>query len=107
MNLEEIRILLMPYVELFGVIIMSGAGSAIATEFMKGKWFPIPVEKHKRISAIVVSIVSTLMVVFSTDINLIIDTPLDWALAGFGILAVSAITYNNLIKGLNIPTQKK
>lgn len=103
MDLEFIRQLIAPFVTLTTYIIVSGVGVSAVTQAMKDYRFPIPVERHPRISSAVLSVVATLISLYAGDVNVLLSSVGHWIGFAVSIILASAFSYNILFKGLRVP----
>lgn len=105
MDINTLRVALEPFINLFGAVVVSGATTAIATEILKLKAIPLPAQRYPRLTAGIVSVIASLVAVYLTTVNILIDSLFGLVAFIVGTLIVSAITYNNLIKGAPVQTQ--
>ena len=77
---------------------LSGAATTIATQILKLKVIPVPAEKYPRMSAAIVSALASLVAVFSTNVDLVINSFIGWLAFAAGAYLLSAITYNQIVK---------
>jgi len=81
------------------VAILSGTAVTLVTEILKSKYIPIPAQKYKRITALVLSFGASAYAVGSYDqVNF---TTLSWqSLVSLGLLTflVSSVTYTQIVK---------
>lgn len=105
MDINSVRVALEPFVSLFGAIIVSGAATAAATEILKLRAIPVPVQRYPRLSAAVVSVIASLVAVYVSAADILVNSLIGYVAFAVGTLLVSAITYNNLIKGAPVKTQ--
>lgn len=99
MSIEEIRLLVEPFITIFTALLASGAGASVAVQLLKLNWFPLAVSKYPRITSVIVSLVSSLVAIYVSGINFIFTTPLDYVGFGIGTLIMSAVTYKLILKG--------
>lgn len=99
LEIIALRAVLEPFIAVFGAMIVSGVVVAFATELMKLKWIPLPVQKYPRVSAAIASGIAALVSLYNSSVNFVIDSWVGWLALTFGVLLVSVITYNQLIKG--------
>lgn len=105
MDLATLREILKPFVEFFAAIVLSGAATTAATEIMKLRAIFIPAGRYPRITAAVVSVIASLVAFYTTSLNVVFNTFWAWLFMAVGTLIMSAITYNHLVNGADIPTQ--
>lgn len=108
MEIIALRAVIEPFVSFFMAMLLSGVVVALATEVLKLKWIPLPVQKYPRISAVVASLLASVICLYNSSVNFVINSWVGWLALAVGTLIVSAITYNQLIKGsaLNVTSTK-
>jgi hypothetical protein len=104
MTLLEAQQLASPFVTFFSAMMTSGAAVSIATQMMKSDLFPVPAEKHPRLTAALVSVGGVVGAMFATGADLSMSSIMDWVGITIGILITSAITYETLLKKKTVPT---
>ena len=77
---------------------LSGAATTIATQILKLKVIPVPAEKYPRTSAAIVSSLASLVAVFTTNVDLVINSFIGWVAFALGAYLLSAMTYNNILR---------
>ena len=102
MDIVLIRAALQPFVEFFVAIYLSGVGVAYVTQALKAKSIPVPAQKYPRTTALVLSLVATLISIYVANIDLIISAVWQIVVMVIGILLISALTYRRIIGDLEI-----
>lgn len=101
MDLNTLRELIQPFIELTLAVVVSGIGVAGLTQVLKDYRIPIPAEKYPRATAAGLSILATLISLYTLDMNLLLDSAWEYIGLGLSILVASGFSYNMLFKGLN------
>lgn len=104
MDVNLIREMIEPFVQIFSALIVSGASVAIATQILKLDWFPVAVEKYPRITSAVLSVISAVITVYVSGINFVFTSLFDYIGFTVGTALLSAFTYKTILKG-TVPTK--
>ena len=99
MDLIALRAVLEPFVAVFGAILLSGTAVVIATQIMKLNVIPLPVQKYPRLTAAIASGVAALVSLYNSSVNFVVDSVWGWLAMAVGIWIVSAVAYNQIVKG--------
>lgn len=99
LEIIALRAVLEPFIAVFGAIILSGTATVIATQIMKLKIVPLPVQKYPRLTAAIVSGLAALVSLYNSSVNFVVDSVWGWLAMAVGIWIVSAIAYNQIVKG--------
>lgn len=102
-DLVGIRTTLEPFVALALYIVVSGVGISAVTQILKDERIPVPAKEYPRATALVGSVVATLISIYVGNVNLILDSWLAYVGFGLSILLASAFSYNILFRGLTPP----
>lgn len=80
--------------------ILSGTAVTLTTEILKSKYIPIPVTSHKRLTAAILSVLTSLYSVYQYNASHVVALDLRSATAlALLTLLVAAMTYDHIIKG--------
>jgi len=83
------------------VTILSGVAVALVTEILKSKYIPVPAQRYKRLTALVLSLGTSAYAVQSYNhLNFVNLTWQAWLSTALLTLLVSSVTYNQIIKTL-------
>lgn len=88
-----------PIIQLFSVLVISGAGTTVATQILKLRFIPVPVTRYPRFTAAVVSVIASLVAAYNSDLNLLLNSGFQLFAFMVGVFIVSAITYNSIVGG--------
>lgn len=102
MQLVALRAVLEPFVAVFGAILLSGTAVVIATQIMKLRVIPIPVQKYPRLTAAIASGVAALVSLYNSSVNFVVDSVWGWLALAIGTYIVAAVAYNNIVKGSEV-----
>lgn len=102
MELLALRAVLEPFIAVFGAIILSGTAVVIATQIMKLKVIPLPVQKYPRLTAAIASGIAALVSLYNSSVNFVVDSVWGWLAMAVGTWIVSAIAYNQIVKGSEV-----
>lgn len=98
-ELEGVRLLMQPFIAVFSALIVSGAASSVAIQILKGDWFPLLISKYPRAANIIVSFIASVISIYTSGINLVLQTVFDYGAFIIGVTLLSAFTYKNILKG--------
>lgn len=98
-DLDSLRAFTQPFIVIFSALIVSGTGTSIALQLLKLDWFPVAVSRYPRLTNIIVSLIASLIAIYSAGINLVLVTPFQYLAFIIGTAIFSAFTYKNLLKG--------
>ena len=80
-------------------VALSGLAVTLVTEILKSKYIPVPAQKYKRFTALVLSIGASGYVTYQYGQQTFVTvTWQTWGILAFLTLLVSAITYNQIVK---------
>ncbi len=86
-------------------LIVGGTATALATELLKSPYIPVPAQKYPRVTALIVSIIASVVAVMQSGFNATtLHSWTDGLALVCGTLIVSSVTYNQLIKGADPKT---
>lgn len=102
MEIVALRAVLEPFIAVFGAILLSGAATVIATQIMKLKVIPLPVQKYPRLTAAIVAGLSALAALYNSSVNFVVDSFVGWLALAIGTYIVAAVAYNNIVKGSEV-----
>lgn len=98
-DLELVRTLLQPFLELFSTILVSGVTTSIVVQIFKSNVIPVPVSKYPRVTTAFVSVIASFVAIYLSGIDLVLQSPLQYLAFFIGVVITSSITYNNYLKG--------
>jgi len=89
----------MTTVEIIQSVLLGGTATTLATQILKSPFIPVPATKHPRITAAVVSVIASAIVVSQAgvDVSNLGDVASVTAIFA-GVLLVASTTYNQLIR---------
>lgn len=99
MDINQIRELIDPFVQVFGTLIVSGASVSVLTQLLKLNWFPVAVSKFPRLTNAVLSAIASGVAIYTSGINVIFNGPVDYIGFAIGTVLLSAVTYHAVLKG--------
>lgn len=99
MDINQIRELLTPFVQVFSALIVGGGTVAVATQLLKLDWFPVAVSKYPRLTSALLSVVASFVTIYVSGIDLVLVTPFDYIGFMVGTLILAAVTYKAVLKG--------
>jgi hypothetical protein len=87
-------------IQIIGSVILSGGASAYSTEILKSPYIKMPAERYPRITAFVLSIVTSAMALAANGVDFatVLDSPGLWASTAFATFLVAVLTYNQAIR---------
>lgn len=106
MDIQTSKALLQPFVIFFTSLFLSGVGVTIATEILKAKFIPIPVQKYPRATAAVASVVATVVSIYVTGQHFILRNIWEYIAFALGIFIIAAVTYEHVVKGSPVAVVK-
>lgn len=98
MDLSLYKAVLEPVVQLFSGILLSGVATTTATQLLKLNFIPIPVTKYPRLSAAVVAVLASLVTIYNTNLELVLDNWVQVVAFMVGVFITSVVVYNAVIK---------
>lgn len=98
MSIAEIQAAAAPLVTYFSSMIVTGVSVSVATNVLKSNMIPIPAEQYPRLTAAVLSIVGSVAAIYLSDASPVLNSWYDYVAFGIGVLIVSAVTYQALLK---------
>lgn len=99
MEIVALRAVIEPFISVFGAILLSGTAVVIATQILKLKVIPIPTQKYPRLTAAIASGIAALICLYNSSVNFVINSWTGWLALAIGTWIVSAIAYNQIVKG--------
>lgn len=99
MELIALRAILEPFISVIGAVLLSGTAVVVATEIMKLKVIPIPVEKYPRLTAAIASGLAALISLYNSSVNFVVTNWVGWLCLAVGTYLIAAVAYNNIVKG--------
>jgi hypothetical protein len=99
MDIQTASHLIVPFVQFFSALFLSGVGVTVATEILKSKYIPVPASKYPRLTAALASVVATIVSIYVTGIHFFLSNIWEYVAFALGVLILSAVTYNHIIKG--------
>jgi hypothetical protein len=98
-DINSLREFVQPFIIIFSALIVSGAGSSIAVQLLKLDWFPLLVSRYPRVTNMIISIIASLVAIYTSGIDFVLVTPLQYVAFMIGTMIFSAFTYKNILKG--------
>lgn len=97
-DISNLKFMLDPFITLFTSILVSGVATSYAVQFLKSSYVSwLPAEKYPRLTNAIVSVVATFIAVIFSDAVFVITTWWEWVAFFFGVMLLSANTYNSII----------
>lgn len=98
MDITLYRSVLEPVVTFFTALVVSGVATTAAVQILKLDVLGGLAKKYPRLTNAVVSLLATIVAVYNSTLDLVINGT--WQMVAFavGVFVVAAITYNNVIK---------
>lgn len=98
MSVAEIQAAAAPLVTYFSSMIVAGVSVSVATNILKSNMIPIPAEQYPRLTAAALSVVGSVVAIYLSDSSPALNSWYDYAAFTVGVLIVSAVTYQALLK---------
>lgn len=98
MDIALYRSVLEPIVTFFTALVVSGVSSTVAVQLLKMDFAGGVAKRFPRISNAVVSFLASIIAVYNSNLDLVINGFWQTVAFAVGVFVVAAITYNNVIK---------